>query len=147
MALSIIQWNAISLNSNSAFLKTFIADGDQKPDIVCIQETFFTSRNKFSLQGYSILRLDRKSPRGGVAILIKSSISYSELKTPKNVESLGIQIDSNVGKINIYNVYNPGIDTNKEEYELFFKETLFMGILMPIIPYGVANSLIKWERY
>ena len=127
MALSILQWNARSLNSNSAFLKTIIADGDQKPDIICIQETFFTSRNKFSLQGYSILRLDRKSPRGGAAILIKSSISYSELKTPKNVESLGIQIYSNVGKINIYNVYNPGIDINKEEYELFFRGDIICG--------------------
>ena len=88
---------------------------------ICIQETFFTSRIKFvfTMLFRSILRLDRKSPRGGVAILIKSSISYSELKSPKNVESLGIQMDSNVGKIYIYNVYNPGIDINKEEYELF----------------------------
>ena len=91
--------------------------------------------------------MDRKSSRGGVAILIKSSISYSELKTPKNVVSLGIEIDSNVGKINIYNVYNPGIDINKEEYELCFQGDIFVGILMPIIPYGVANSLTKGARY
>ena len=65
MALTILQWNARSLNSNY-FLFLITADGDQKPDIICIQETFFTSRNKFSLQCYSFLRLDRKSPRGGV---------------------------------------------------------------------------------
>ena len=76
------------------FKKKCIADGDQKPDIICIQETLFTSKNIFFVQCYYILRLYRKSPRGGVAILITSSISYSELKTRKNVESLGIQIDS-----------------------------------------------------
>ena len=77
----------------------------------------------------------------------KSSWWCSELKTPKDVESLGIQIDSNVGKINIYHVYNPGIDINKEEYELFFQGDIICGDFNAHNPYGVANSLIKGERY
>ena len=44
---------------------------------------------------------------GGVCIFIKSNIEYRIIKTPNDIESIGIQIELKNEKLNIYGYYNP----------------------------------------
>lgn len=72
MVLTILQWNARSLIANGLEFKKFIDLSDKKPNIICVQETWLKPKLNFVLQGYNIVREDRKSGNGGgVATFIK----------------------------------------------------------------------------
>lgn len=90
------------------------------PDIICIQETFLKRTKKFSLSGYTVIRKDRISAsRGGVLTLVHRSISYAEISS--NPESIGIQINSSEGLIDIYNIYIPP----DSDYDISLLENMF----------------------
>ncbi len=43
----------------------------EKPDVICIQESWLNSRLDFVLKGYVSVRRDRDDGKGGVVLLIK----------------------------------------------------------------------------
>ncbi len=65
MVLLIFQWNARSLIANGQEFKKLISDLENKSDIICVQETWLKPQLNFVLQGYVVIRKDRKQGNGG----------------------------------------------------------------------------------
>ena len=71
---------------------------DTKMDIVCVSETWFARDLPDSLvnaNGYNILRNDRRGQAGGVAIFIRNSIRYKEIRRSEDndkIEYLFVEI-------------------------------------------------------
>ena len=55
----ILQWNARSMLANGQEFKQFIEDCENKPDIICIQETWLKPHLDFIIYGYVCVRRDR----------------------------------------------------------------------------------------
>lgn len=51
MVISILQWNARSLIANGQEFKKFISDLQDKPSVICIQETWLRAKWDFIIQG------------------------------------------------------------------------------------------------
>ena len=104
---------------HGAELIQLISTSNNKPYIICIQETWFgNGSNKkkwkpifFKIPGCtSYLRNRENSIRGGIATLIKISIPHIHIKyqaTNNNLEVLGLTIQHNTMPIDIINVYSP----------------------------------------
>ena len=89
--------NIRGLRSNLSDLSIQVAT--DKPDIICLRETFLpqdVSDSQVSLPGYSLLRYDRPKPRpgGGVALFIKdySSLSMHCPHSPHPQEYLWLRL-------------------------------------------------------
>lgn len=130
MGLSVLQWNANGLKCHFALFSNYVNSLDILPDIICIQETFLKPGRKCSLKGYVTVRNDRLSAaRGGLLTYIRNSISFLEIKCPDGLETIGIQIDSSEGRINVYNVYispDSEVDVNIIE-DLFLSKSVVCG--------------------
>lgn len=115
--LTIMQWNSNGLLSHKNELANFLAQQNlnptlnkqnNKPHIICIQETFLKPNKKFCLDGYDVFRKDRLANlKGGVATLVLASLSAVQVETPDGIECIGIKIKLQNSFINIFNVYNP----------------------------------------
>ena len=132
LMITILQWNARSVRANGAEFKKAIFDLTEKPDIICIQETWLSSTDHFSLPGYVFIRKDRvvenpsrksSSHRGGCGIFIKRGIAAAVV--PSDIETLEYQIievfslDKN-DKIFIVNCYNPSTQLSSEVFGRIF---------------------------
>ena len=108
MSTQILQWNANSLTAHGGELKHYIAQTHITPDVICIQESYFKKKTKFTLPGYNIVRRDRPDSelKGGLATLIKHGISYSVIDGPNNFESLTVTIKTHTNKLTIANIYH-----------------------------------------
>ncbi len=113
---TILQWNAQSLKAHGNELKKFIYEAENKPDIMCIQETWLTEKMRYSIPGYDIIRKDRikkgdgnKNPRGGCCIFVRKGLAVSVVPVShENLEMQMIEVwTGNMSKIFIVNVYNP----------------------------------------
>ena len=83
----------VNFQNYTIFLENF----ENKPEVVCLQETWVTKRhNQLMLKGYSppsILRRERDQQGGGVAIFVKSGIDHKILILPNsNLETVGMRI-------------------------------------------------------
>lgn len=65
MVLVILQWNAKSLIANGQEFKKFVSNLLNKPHVICIQETWLKSQWDFVIYGYTAIRNDRKTGKGG----------------------------------------------------------------------------------
>ena len=80
--LKICHINAQSLGDGKVDEFRYIFEYSSE-DLMCISETLFKpqiSDNLYQLNGYNIVRVDRLSHDGGVAIFIESSIQYKIVK-------------------------------------------------------------------
>ena len=85
-----------------------ISNPNNRPDIICLQETWFNSSNSFNLKNYEGLYKNRPSGvRGGCAIYIDQNIPFKEHPTNTNLEIQVIEIQIKREKIVIINFYNP----------------------------------------
>ena len=57
----IMQWNARSLIANGQELKHMLDGLEDKPEIICIEETWLTPRFDFKIPGYKCERKDREN--------------------------------------------------------------------------------------
>uniref|UniRef100_A0A3P9LEU6 Reverse transcriptase domain-containing protein n=1 Tax=Oryzias latipes TaxID=8090 RepID=A0A3P9LEU6_ORYLA len=104
----ILQWNARSLLANGQELKKCIDDLDQKPDIICIQETWLRPNLDFRISQYTGIRCDRaEGGGGGCATFIKNNFNYRVIKIGTQEEFIGIEIYIGLGRIYVVNYYNP----------------------------------------
>ena len=111
MNITIMQWNALSLQKHSNELKNFIATAKNTPDLISVSETFLKPTQNFTLSGYEIVRKDRGGVQkgGGVATLIRSGIKYQNINFNfSKLEAIVIEIFcQNNQKVTIVNVYDP----------------------------------------
>lgn len=67
----ILQWNARSLLANGQEFKHFLNELNEKPDVICIQESWLKPHLDFVIHGYTIIRRDRNSGEGCVLYLLR----------------------------------------------------------------------------
>lgn len=60
LIMLILQWNARSLLANGQDFKQFVGSRVEKPEIVCIQETWLRPQLDFVLYDYVAVRYDRR---------------------------------------------------------------------------------------
>ena len=119
----ILQWNAQSILAHGNELKHYIYNSNNKPDIICIQESWLKENINYKLNNYSVIRKDRKFTRdGGVCVFVKNNITYKvkENDFVNNVEYIHIEIFINSKYFNLINIYHPGGKINKFEYSFLF---------------------------
>lgn len=106
--LNVLQWNARSLIANGQEFKKYIDNIIEKPNIICIQETWLKPQLDFNIKGYNIVRNDRNHSRGGgIATFIKSGMKFRIEQINTKYESILIKVWTDRGCIDIINYYNP----------------------------------------
>ena len=107
MAVNIISWNASSLTAHSAELKLYIQNATDKPDIICIQESWLVDSSKFRINGYDMESKNRQVKRGGgVAIFVKNGINYSRVDNiPGDLEGVSVKFETENRSVTVTNVY------------------------------------------
>ena len=79
-----------------------------KPDFVTLNETKLSEKTKGYIPGYEMVRRDRTSRGGGVAILIKKEIAFNTLHTSDiKAETVAITFKQRGQTIALATVYNP----------------------------------------
>lgn len=104
--LKILQWNACSVLGKRYELEDLLRR--ESVDIIIITESHLKPDKNIHLVGYSLVRLDRTTARGGgVAIGVKSNISFYTLPHPRTsvIEAVGVEVHTVAGPINIYAAY------------------------------------------
>lgn len=113
--LKILYWNARSIQNKID--ETFSYLIENQIDIALFQETYLKPTNSFSHIDFKCYRLDRLDEKGGgVAIVIKRSISHSLLPSfnTRIIDCIGINIKTNTNSINIISSYFSGSDLSRE---------------------------------
>lgn len=107
--ITILQWNANSITNKKTELLQYIQKDKQNfPKIICIQETLLGQNKNINIPNYDIIRKDNCATKGGVLIAIHSMVSYTQIKTPQNIEALAIKINTSNSSecIYIFNIYS-----------------------------------------
>ena len=117
--------------------------GLQDCGIICLTETWLNKSHfdsRFNIPHYEFIRRDRQTNRrgGGLAIYMKESLDYVQLKLPGSdvVESLAIRICTKQGPLVLILLYCPPdktravmpyLETVFDELALFSKKTVIIG--------------------
>jgi len=107
-----IQGLASKFDNLKILLDSMIAIG-KKPDFVLLCETFLTKNNAhlFKVDGYSFVFRNRaNSPKGGVAIFINNSITYTNrpdlgINVDREFESIFIEVKTSTSKLIVGEIY------------------------------------------
>lgn len=113
-SLNIAHWNANGVRNKKVELELFLQEKDIH--IISINETRLTSKQKFYVHNYDIIRKDRDSdsPSGGVMLLVKKGIDQYQITTKtKQLECVGIKLKNNVVIISAYLSPNSKFDPNE----------------------------------
>lgn len=90
------------------FFKKCIENTKENPDIICIQETWYTDFNTLKFNNYSIIsKIRENGGRGGLAIYIHNSLTFQVMDTPATEEYQRIDLFSLNKVLSIFNYYNP----------------------------------------
>lgn len=103
----ILQWNSRSLIANGQKLKKFVDGLKNKPQLICIQETWLKASLDFVMPSFICLRKDRNSTGGGCAIFVKKGVQYKQVNITSGLECLAIEVWSTAGRFSLVNFYNP----------------------------------------
>lgn len=107
--LHILHWNAQGISNVSKIRELQLLLQSKEIDIVLLNETFLNSNSRFYLQNYVIVRNDRPSHGGGVAIGIHKTISFLQLpvyNTP-TIENISVEVVINNRSIVVTSAYCP----------------------------------------
>lgn len=123
--LKIVFWNCRSIRNKIIEFNDFLSVNNV--DICCLSETWLNESQTFYHPNYECIRKDRIGQSGGgVAILVKKSIKFSNIPciSTQVIENVGIAIDiaENI-ELKIYSVYFPG-GQNNSNYRNSFKSDL-----------------------
>lgn len=132
--------------ANGQELKGFINYTDDKPDIICIQETWLKYSLDFVIKGYTSVRRDRgEGNSGGCDTFVKRGVQYRELKKESDLEYIIIEVWTKVGNVKVINIYNPCRHLETEHLDEIWENSngklSDVGILMPIDHSGVAGMI------
>jgi len=129
-------------------LKNYLSNLPDQPDIICIQETHLNKNKQLKIPSYVTERRDRENSKhsGGVATLIKMSLTYTVQENVEDVEELTIKVKLNDQYLIISNIYNPPnkkIDENIYTTLANRRKVILLGDLnahLPIFGDQVANT-------
>lgn len=88
-------------------------------DVLLVSETFLKPNINFYISNYKVYRLDRDTgTKGGVAIIIKSSIKHKIMNSYnlKIIEALQISVQTPRGNISLITTYHAGANKNFEAF-------------------------------
>lgn len=89
----LLQWNARSLLANGQEFKHFVNTLVEKPDIICVQETWLKPNLDFIIYRYLGIRKDRVLGKGGGwATFIKQGIPCRQLGLGDKEEYVVVEI-------------------------------------------------------
>jgi hypothetical protein len=113
--------NGLLSANRIAELKLYIYG--KKPDVVCLCETFIKSKQrepKFIGYHEPVSKYRTRAAKGGLSIVIREDIEYRVLNLlPYNggeLEYQAVSVNSELGPVDIINIYNPHHAITKEEY-------------------------------
>ena len=67
-------------------MRDFLSVSNNKYGVVFVQDTFLKSHKKYYVEGYSVIRRDSAGKfKGGLATLIKNTLSFEEVEIPKDI--------------------------------------------------------------
>ena len=98
-----------------------------------LSETFLKPAHRFCVQGYDIIRKDRTERNGGgVTVLIRHGLSYSEIDSwsKTHQEHITFEINTSKRKLTISNVYcPPDSAVNEQSLQSLFerRNTVIVG--------------------
>ena len=102
------QWNARSLIANGQDFKRFIYSQKEKPDVLCVQESWLKPSSEFIINGYVAIRRERKDGAGGrCATLVKEGIPYRTIGIGTKLECVVIEVWAERKNLVVINFYNP----------------------------------------
>ena len=110
LMVDILQWNAQSMNAHGCnFYESIItnASNQEKPGIICIQETWYDEYNMLRFPNYHLVEKNRHDKRGGLAIYIHESIAFRVINTPDINEYIIVDIYLQNNTFSLVNFYNP----------------------------------------
>ena len=116
----IIQWNARGLYRSR--LEEFRNNlCSINPHIILLSETHWKSQYNVLFSAFNVIKYNRPTQGGGVAILIKKNIPFSQINLPlfENLEAVGacIKLKNNTS-LNLLSIYCPnGNECTYEELE------------------------------
>ena len=136
MMFHILQWNARSLIANGQELKRFVDEFKDKPELLCIQETWLKPCLDFVIPGYESIRKDRhEKSGGGCATFVRSDVQYQQVEIKTALECVVVRVWEKCRWVNIVNFYNPCLTINISELEEVIEQ-----IGVPIIWLGDFNA-------
>ncbi|XP_062565592.1 uncharacterized protein LOC134227903 [Armigeres subalbatus] len=120
-SLKVLNWNVCSIDPKKEELSKFLKY--HEIDVAVLTETHLKPKKTFSISGYDDERQDRKDrPKGGVAILVRNTISHSRVEVATSViESAGVELELAGEKLIIYASYCPEQCNSKTEKQ-FIKD-------------------------
>ena len=109
MNTTILQWNCRSIKAN--FEELTRLQSEQKPVVVCLQETFLKDSDKFNLKYHSCSfscfncsNNDKAS--GGVAVVVNNNVPHQSVKLDSTIQAVAVNISLNK-PITLRSVYLP----------------------------------------
>ena len=117
-------WNCRSILSNHIEFRNYVYKNE--PQIIFLCETWLKFTDNLAIPGYTTYRKDRFGKGGGVAILVKNTIT----STPWNniphyndgqLESLVIKVKVNNKWCNMCILYNPCKNISANEFKHYFE--------------------------
>lgn len=94
--------------ANGQEFKKYIEELPNKPDVICIQESWLKINLEFKIYGYVSIRHDRSEGIGGGCVtFIQEGISFREIEKGSNQEYIVIMVWIKGVELIIINYYNP----------------------------------------
>lgn len=106
--IKVVYWNCRNIKSKLEETRAFLQSNDV--DVLLLGETHLKPGQSLKIPNYCIYRKDRKiKAGGGVAVLIRKSLIHTclEDKDYTHLETIGIQVKTKNGPINLYAGYLP----------------------------------------
>ncbi|KAG7188343.1 hypothetical protein KM043_008000 [Ampulex compressa] len=128
--LKVCSWNANGLRGRLGELIEYL--DRNKVDILLLNETKFTNKDKLKIKSYICYRKERDNSAGGVAILVKATIPHKLLSINTNLtlEAVGIKLPSDINIISTYR--RPSITLNERDINILMnigEKVLIVGDL------------------
>lgn len=118
LIMILLHRNTRSLLANGQDFKHFIANRRDKPDVICVQETWLRPNLEFALLDYVVVRQDRiQGSGGGCATFIRRGVPYRVVGLGKEQEYVVVEVWADGRKIVLINYYNPCRQMRLEELE------------------------------
>lgn len=94
--------------ANGLEFKGYVNQMKEKPDVICIQESWLKPGLDFVLKGYSAVRRDREEGNGGGCVtFIGKGVQYRKVAIGKTSEYVVVEVWDQGKKYVIINVYDP----------------------------------------